>query len=57
MDDGLSIPERFRRFWLSGRGPDHALSEEERESTPPDSVIGELADLAPDRLGGGEPDG
>jgi hypothetical protein len=41
----MSLLERIRRFWLPGRGPDHPLSEEEREGVP-QSAIEEVSSLA-----------
>ena len=52
MDDGLTIRERIRRFWLPSGGPDHPLSEEERDSVPPDTAVDEVARFADDGLSG-----
>jgi hypothetical protein len=52
MDDELTIRTRFRRFWLGSGKPDHPLSEQERESVPPDTAVDEVARVADDGLSG-----
>jgi hypothetical protein len=42
-DTGVNVLDRFRRFWRPGPDPDHPLSEEERESVPPQTAFDELA--------------
>ena len=36
--DFANVLERIRRFWLSGSGPDHPLTEEERRGVPATAV-------------------
>jgi hypothetical protein len=48
---GLSLLERFKRFWRPAPPADYPLSEEERESAPPSSAIDEAQANLVDRLG------
>jgi hypothetical protein len=48
---GLSLLERFKRFWGTGAPADHPLSEEERDSVPPSEAIDETGANLVDRLG------
>jgi len=36
--DFANVLERIRRFWLPGPGPDHPLTEEERQGVPPTAI-------------------
>jgi hypothetical protein len=51
----MNIWERIRRFWARSPGPDHPLSEREREDQPPASAYDEVAHEAGEFLGG-DPD-
>jgi hypothetical protein len=41
----VTVLERIRRFWLPGPGPDHPLTEEERNSAPA-TAIDETSSMA-----------
>jgi hypothetical protein len=47
----MSIWERIRQFWRPGRGPDHPLTEEERDEDRPASAYDERARTTEDFVG------
>jgi hypothetical protein len=47
----VSVLERIRRFWMPGPGPDHPLTEQEREGLPP-TAVDEAARLVEGFVGG-----
>jgi len=47
----VSVLERIRRFWMPGPGPDHPLTEQEREGVPP-TAVDEAARLVEGFVGG-----
>jgi hypothetical protein len=44
-DTGVNVLQRIRRFWLPGPGPNHPLTEEERQGAPP-TAIDEVSSMA-----------
>jgi hypothetical protein len=50
-NDGLSFLERIRRLWASQPDPDHPLTKEEREETPPATLKDEWAHLEQEFVG------
>jgi hypothetical protein len=47
----VKLFERIRRFWLPGPGPDHPLSEEERDEDRPARAYDERARAAEEFVG------
>ena len=52
----MNVSERIKRLWAKPSPPDHPLTEEERQQTPPEDAHDELADAAAMYLGHGDPD-
>ena len=46
----MNLLQRIRRFWLPGPGPDHTLTEVERQGVPP-TAVDEAASAADRFLG------
>jgi hypothetical protein len=46
----MSVLDRIRRFWLPGPGPDHPLTEAERQPVP-ETAVDEVASLPEALLG------
>jgi hypothetical protein len=46
----VNVLQRIRRFWLPGPGPDHPLTEEEREGVPA-TAIDEVSSMAEGSIG------
>jgi hypothetical protein len=47
----MNLLERIRRFWKSPSGPDHALTEEERDAQHPLNVYDEWSREVDDYVG------